>query len=204
MVHGYHAIFCAYGFWLPNDPRGSWSDFVGAWELVRFGRATRAIERNELTEEQQRLRQEAKAALKYPPVHFTNPQMDAIARGFEIAIQRSGFTVWACSILPGHAHLVVARHTFSVEQIVNLLKGAATRRLREEGLHPLVDFERADHRLPTPWADRRWKVFLDSRDAIENAIWYVEDNPEKEDRSPQNWPFVTPFRGLESGWITYH
>jgi hypothetical protein len=28
MILGYHVIFGAYGFWLPNDPRGSWSDFV--------------------------------------------------------------------------------------------------------------------------------------------------------------------------------
>ena len=27
-----HVIITAYGFWLPNDPRGSWSDFVGAWD----------------------------------------------------------------------------------------------------------------------------------------------------------------------------
>lgn len=26
---GAHVIFGAYGFWLPNDPRGSWSEFVG-------------------------------------------------------------------------------------------------------------------------------------------------------------------------------
>ena len=41
MVSGYHVILSAYGFWLPNDPRGSWSDFVGAWELFRFGPATK-------------------------------------------------------------------------------------------------------------------------------------------------------------------
>ena len=40
MVVGYHIVFCAYGFWLPNDPRGSWSDFVGSWNLFRFGRTT--------------------------------------------------------------------------------------------------------------------------------------------------------------------
>lgn len=37
MIHAYHFILSAYGFWLPNDPRGSWSDFVGAWELFRYG-----------------------------------------------------------------------------------------------------------------------------------------------------------------------
>jgi len=30
MVLGTHLILTAYGFWLPNDPRGSWSDFVGS------------------------------------------------------------------------------------------------------------------------------------------------------------------------------
>jgi hypothetical protein len=30
MVIGYHIILGAYGFWLPNDPRGSWSNEV--WE----------------------------------------------------------------------------------------------------------------------------------------------------------------------------
>ena len=41
-----HVIITAYGFWLPNDPRGSWSDFVGAWELLRFGRATLSLMSN--------------------------------------------------------------------------------------------------------------------------------------------------------------
>jgi hypothetical protein len=37
MVLAYHLIFSMYGFWLPNDPRGSWSEFVASWELFRFG-----------------------------------------------------------------------------------------------------------------------------------------------------------------------
>ena len=46
MIVGYHVIFSAYGFWLPNDPRGSWSEFVGAWELVLAGgRTTKTDER---------------------------------------------------------------------------------------------------------------------------------------------------------------
>ena len=44
-VRAYHLILTAYGFWLPNDPRGSWSDFVRSWELQRFGPATRTLER---------------------------------------------------------------------------------------------------------------------------------------------------------------
>jgi len=48
-VLAYHLIMTAYGFWLPNDPRGSWSDFVRAWELFLFGGpATRTTERRSL------------------------------------------------------------------------------------------------------------------------------------------------------------
>lgn len=48
MIVGYHLIFGTYGFWLPNDPRGSWSDFVGSWDLFRYGPATKTTERRSL------------------------------------------------------------------------------------------------------------------------------------------------------------
>ena len=41
MVIGYHINIGAYGFWLPNDPRGSWSETVWAPHLRRFGPATK-------------------------------------------------------------------------------------------------------------------------------------------------------------------
>src|SRR5438270_9322580 len=84
MIHGYHVIFGAYGFWLPNDPRGSWSEFVGSWELFRFGPATKTDTRRSVAarphDRAQRLA--AKQALKYPPVQFTGLQARAIGRGF--------------------------------------------------------------------------------------------------------------------------
>src|SRR5688500_18248712 len=38
-VIGFHIIGCTYGFWLPNDERGSGSDFVRSEALTRFGPA---------------------------------------------------------------------------------------------------------------------------------------------------------------------
>jgi len=204
MVHGYHVIFGAYGFWLPNDPRGSWSQFVGNWELVRFGRATKTIERIELSPEEEEMRRKAKLALKHPPVQFTGIQARAIGHGFLNAREKSGFTIWACSILPEHVHAVIARHTYKAEQIVNLLKGEATKQLDKEGLHPFVATARHGKRPPSPWADRKWVVFLDTEEAIEDAVRYVEENPIKEGRPRQRWSFVTPFAGLDNGWVTYH
>src|SRR5438270_7440647 len=90
MIHGYHVIFGAYGFWLPNDPRGSWSDFVGSWELFRFGTATTTDTRASVAHRahDQARRQAAKQALQRPAVRFTGPQARAIARGFARSARR--------------------------------------------------------------------------------------------------------------------
>lgn len=76
MVIAYHTIITAYGFWLPNDPRGSWSDYVRSWELRRFGPATKVETRRSVARRpHDRLRRlAAKQALKYPVVHFTGVQ----------------------------------------------------------------------------------------------------------------------------------
>src|SRR3954470_6486294 len=109
MVQWYHAIFTAYGFWLPNDPRGSWSTFVGSWELLKFGSATKTAERRSLAHNPHdaRLRREAKQALKYPPVRFDARQRDAIAAGMAQACAESLIVVPACAIGHDHVHAVV-------------------------------------------------------------------------------------------------
>ena len=72
MIHAYHVIWGAYGFWLPNDPRGSWSDFVASWELLRFGKATGGLERRDVDPRQwQEWRAAAVTALRFPPVVST-------------------------------------------------------------------------------------------------------------------------------------
>jgi len=202
VIHGYHMILAAYGFWLPNDPRGSWSDFVGKWELVRFGRATKSLERRELaqlTPVELQQREAARKTLKYTPVRFSDPQAAAIGRGFADCCFHSQYAIWACAILPEHTHLVISRHRYKVEQIANRLKGAATRQLMADNLHPLARFAQRGERPPRMWAEHQWKVYLDSEQAIENAIAYVLDNPLKEDKPAQTWPFVTPFTGLDIG-----
>lgn len=207
MVHAYHVIIPMYGFWLPNDPRGSWSDTVRKWELLRFGPATKGLERrrlDELTADELARREAAKRSLRYPAVSLTGHQALTVAKGFARQCDVSDFTIWAASIMPEHTHLVIARHTYGVEQMVNLLKGAATRRCIESGCHPLADWARPGKRPPRMWAEHEWKVFLDSEAAIEEAINYVEQNPVKESFPVQHWSFVTPFSGIPTAWTTYH
>ncbi len=194
MVIGYHAIFGAYGFWLPNDPRGSWSDFVGSWELFRYGPATKTSEVRSLAHCQHdtALRLAAKQALDYPPVKFTGLQARAVGQAFGNYTRKSGLVIRACAILPEHVHLVVDRFCISIEQIVIQLKGEATERLLGENLHPFGHTRLPNGRAPKCWARGEWKVFVNSEDDFRSAVNYVEDNPIKEGKPRQRWSFITP------------
>lgn len=207
MIHGYHVILPCYGFWLPNDPRGSWSDFVFRWELARFGKATKSLERktiDELSPQEIGARDQARRSLLYPPVVLTGKQALSVANGFREQTLKSGYTVWACAVLPEHTHLVIARHTYKVEQVAILMKGAATTQLLKDGQHPLSEYAKDKTRPPRMWAEHEWKVYLDTEKAIENAIRYVNENPTREGKQSQSWSWVTPFSGLDKAWVTYH
>lgn len=195
-VLAYHLIMTTYGFWLPNDPRGSWSDFVRSWELFLFGGpATRTQERRSLARDPHDIakRLEAKQHLSRKPVEFTGIPARAVARGFASYIQRSGLIVYACSILPKHVHMVIARHTCPIEQVARLLKGAATTQLLNEQLHPFINAPRPGGSIPPPWTRQQWSVFLGDDEDIGRAIRYTNRNPEKERKRPQSFRFVTPF-----------
>jgi REP element-mobilizing transposase RayT len=195
MVLATHIIFTAYGFWLPNDPRGSWSDFVRQWELLLFGPATKTTERRSLAHDDhdRKERLDAKNALTYDPVVFSGEQALCISRGFAKAISESRYTVYACSIMPEHVHAVVARHDNPAERIIGHFKARATQALEAAGLHPFVQYRDSKGRFPSVWAHRGWKVFLDSDEDIARAVRYVEENPLKQGLRAQKWSFVTPW-----------
>jgi len=190
-----HIIATAYGFWLPNDPRGSWSDFVASWELLRFGRATKVNTRASVAHvaHNRQRRLAAKQALKYKPVRLNGAQARAVGRGFAQAVAEGNYTIHACSVLHEHVHLVVAAHDRPFERITAHLKARATQQLRAEGLHPFQHHAGPGESVPTPWAQGLWKVYCFDTDHVGNAIRYVEQNPAREGERPQRWRFVIPF-----------
>ena len=186
-----HVIFGAYGFWLPNDPRGSWSEFVGSWELFRYGRATKTSETRSIAgrPHDRAVRLAAKTALKRQAVQFDEGQIRAVAMGFADYAERSAVTIVACAVLSDHVHLVLGRHRLDPEQLVIQLKGAATRQLSREGIHPFA----SDGRPAKCFARGEWKVFLDTDEDVWRAVRYVEENPAKEGLPRQEWDFVTTY-----------
>ena len=192
MVIAHHLVFTTYGFWLPNDPRGSWSDFVRSWKLYWYGPATKVTTRRSLAHDthDRDLRQIQKTALRYDPVRFTPGQIECVARGFEKAITESRYEVPACSILPEHVHLVTRRHRTPGERIIGHLKTRATQQLTAENLHPFQSLRTKSGDIPPAWVSRGWKVFLETSEDIRRAVRYVEENPIKARGAPQKWGFV--------------
>ncbi len=195
MILAYHLIISAYGFWLPNDERGSWSEFVRAYELAKFGPATKVTTRRSVASHQYdpARRASMRAALARKPVLFNGSQARAVAMGFADYIKRSKLPIYACAVLPDHAHLVVGRFRLPIERVCEQLKGAATAQLNCEKMHPFPGESYSNDRLPTPWARKGWWVYLDSDADVQRSVRYVCDNPIRAGLKSQRWSFVTPY-----------
>ncbi len=186
-----HCVLSAYGFWLPNDPRGSWSEKVFSDALFcAGGPPIKTSSRRSLAEvpHDTFARLAAKAALNRPPVRFNGMQARAIGRGFTAAVELCQYQIFACAILPDHVHLVVARGRMEIATVLGYLKRAATMRLIHEGIHPFA----GQSPLPSVWARGNWNQAVSARH-LQEAIAYVENNPVKAGLKPQHWSFVKPF-----------
>ncbi|MEM6504919.1 MAG: transposase [Planctomycetota bacterium] len=197
MILGYHFIFSAYGFWLPNDPRGSWSKVVREYEIACFGPATKVTATCSVAaaphDHSQRLA--AKKALRYSPVRFSGLQARIIANGFTIACEEGTYRALAFAMMPDHAHLLVERHQRHVDQIASHLKAKATKALNDADLNPMSRHVSAAGRVPSPWGRKYWCPFIDNARYMKTAIEYINDNPLKSGLKAQKWSFVKPYRG---------
>ncbi|WP_218932342.1 transposase [Adhaeretor mobilis] len=190
----FHGIFTTYGFWLPNDPRGSWSSWVAKWELYeRAGTGTKIRETHSVASRPHRRgeRVAAKRVLRYPQVQFDGRQARAVGRGFSEAVKKSGYQILACSIMPDHVHVAVAAQERRPSLILGHLKREATVQLVEEWAHPFKRFQKPGGPLPSCWARQSWQVFLDREVDVHRAIQYVRENPIKAGFNPQRWSCVT-------------
>lgn len=205
-VLAYHLVLTTYGFWLPNDPRGSWSAFVRAFELyAAAGPATK----NKLRGGARRSvaarahnaadRRAAKSKLARPPVIWTGRQARAVAQGFADYATPNHHPVHALAVMPDHAHLVVGRTDTPIEKLADQFKARATTFLNKENLHPFsgpaeaAPSTRPPKRLPTPWARHQWAVYLNTPAAIHRAIQYVNQNPTRAGHKPQHYKWITPY-----------
>jgi len=191
----FHAIITAYGFWLPNDPRGSWSTYVGSFDLYRAGGgATKVTTRRSVahTKHDRAGRLAVKEYLKHPPVKFIGSQARAVALGMAETADTLGYSIHALSVMPTHIHAVIAATKRGPALVISHLKRGATDQLIAQDLHPF----RKDARVyQSCWSARAWKVFLFDDASVCRAIRYVEQNPGKDGLPRQHWSFVRPWAG---------
>ena len=109
------------------------------------------------------------------------------------AIAELELAAYACPIMPDHVHLVTGRYRSTAEYVAGFLKRAATRRLSEEGLHPLQGCRQTNGRTPGPWVVGGWFVYLNRPEEVHRRIRYVDENPTKAGLPPQRWSFVRPY-----------
>ena len=181
MILAFHSIISTYGFWLPNEPRGSWSTFVASWELFRYGPATKVETHRSVAHRpyDRNLKREMRRALIHESVRFTGAQAKIVG----MSMQRVPYPIHALAIMPNHTHLVLGRIDRDIRRAVGHIKSEATRVLRACGFF-------ADR---SPWADHGWNVYLDSVEDVERAIRYVNANPLRDRLPAQKWACVQPW-----------
>ncbi len=174
--------------------------------LREFGPATKVSHRRSVARQpfDPKIRRLAREALRYPVVEFDDAQIAAIGRGVTREIERyNAAAMYAFAQLPDHFHFVCGRCRYDIRRFEGRIKGAATRQLLEEGIHPLSEFrdERGD--VPTPWSAKPWVVYLFSDEDMVRSIDYVRQNLVRARMKPQEYSFVVPYvcagaRGAEA------
>lgn len=189
MIIAHHLIWTAYGWWLPNDPRGSMSSEIAVEKIAdlgphHFGRKRNQPAYRKVIEFYER----AQFALKHDLLEFTNDDIELIARSFEHSIREFKYTCYACAIMPDHVHLIIRKHRDKAEMMIE--------RLQDASRELLIESRRRGTEHPV-WGGPGWKVFLDTLRDMERTIEYIRQNPVKIGRPIQEWDFITPY----DGWL---
>ncbi|MDB5297754.1 MAG: Transposase [Phycisphaerales bacterium] len=187
MVLAHHLIWVAYGWWLPNDPRGSTSRTIRNDVLSELGELPYGRKRVQPASRDIRaFYAEAQQFLRHELLTFSPHDVGMIAQAFKEVIADERYTCYACAVMPDHVHLVIRKHRDHAEEMISKFQWAS-----KEAVHLLRDHD-PNHPV---WGGPGWKVFLDETAEIERTIRYVEDNPVKARMPRQEWEFITAYDG---------
>ncbi len=189
-VIAYHLVWTAYGWWLPNDPRGSGShairsDFLAELGEIHLGRKKKRLQ--PAGKDVRRFYETASARLKHPLLTFDEMQRAIIGAAFAEVINQERYTSYACAVMPDHVHILIRKHKHSAEEMAERLKELSRTKLIEQGQRA------ATHPIWT--ADSGWSVFLDHPDEVRRTIRYIVENPIKIGLPAQRWHFVKMYDG---------
>ena len=123
LVIAYHLIWTGYGWWLPNDPRGSHStsihaDVIAQLGEIHFGRKSVQPAGTEI----RKFYAEATKVLQHRPISFNTTQRRQIGIAFANTIEARRYTCYACAIMPDHVHILIRKHRDQAEEMIEQFK----------------------------------------------------------------------------------
>lgn len=186
LVIAYHLVWTAYGWWLPNDPRGSGSDTIRSDPLADLGDLHHG--RKQVQPPGREVRafyDRAAKLLKHPLLTSDETERAIIGDAFGKVIRAESYTCYACAVMPDHVHILIRKHRHTAEEM-----GEYLMRISRDAL---IAAGRRTPEHPTWVASNPWSVFLDHPDEVRRTIGYVERNPVKIGLPAQQWPFVVPY-----------
>ena len=191
MVAAHHLIWSLYGWWLPNDPRGSSSHEIRIDVISELGELHHG--RKRIQPPSWQLREffaNARDVLKHALLTFSPADFRLVANSFAATISAERYTCYACAIMPDHVHLLIRKHRDKGEQMIGKFQKQSRQALIQAGIRSLT------HPV---WGGPGWDVFQDTRQDIERTIPYIEKNPMKIWLPAQRWDFVTVYDGWMPG-----
>src|SRR5205823_511271 len=158
MVARFHLVWTAYGWWLPNDPRGSSSHEIRVERIAELGQLHHGRKKVQPSRaELLAFLDEARLVLKHELLEFNDGDVAVIADAFAEVIRDNTYTCYACAIMPDHVHALIRRHRDKGEQMIAKLQQKSREKLIEAGRRP------PDHPV---WGGPGWRVFLETREDI--------------------------------------
>jgi REP element-mobilizing transposase RayT len=193
MVAGYHLIWTVYGYWLPNDPRGSTSKEIRVEPIqtlgdIHYGR--KAVQPS--SREIRAFQEQAQDVLKHPVLTFDDDEIAVVGQAFGDIITEKEYTCYACAVMPDHVHLLIRRHRDMAEDMIALFQ--------EKGRAALLATEKRNPTQPIWSAGPGWKTFINTRRQFEIEIEYIRMNPIKIGKPEQVWDFVKKYDGWMPGY----
>jgi REP element-mobilizing transposase RayT len=191
VIVGHHLVWTAYGWWLPNDPRGSSSheirvEAIGDLGELHHGRKPVHPPSHEIRE----FYEKARTVLKHPLLRFSEEDVALLAVSFSRTVREQGYTCHACAIMPDHVHLLIRRHRDEGHAMIE--------KLQDDSKAAMIAEQRRSEEHPV-WGGRGYAVYLNSPEDMNRTVRYVEDNPIKAGLPAQCWDFVQPY----DGWVPW-
>jgi REP element-mobilizing transposase RayT len=185
IVIAHHLMWTMYGWWLPNDPRGSTSTSVYTSRIAQL--APHHYGREQIQPASRDIHlfyAQARRQLQFPLLSCSPDDRAAIASALSDTIELQKYTCYACVIMPDHVHILIRKHKQTAEEMIDHFQSTSRLRLSSRGLRT------PDH--PT-WTKGGWKVFLDHPTDVRRTIRYIEENPIVWRSPVQHYDFVSGY-----------